>query len=72
VSNAALMAQNNPHLEAELKLIIKESPCFVGIAKGQEALLAKVNAIILAAKADGTIDAMSQKWLNKPAGELPL
>jgi polar amino acid transport system substrate-binding protein len=72
VSNASLMAQNNPQLEAELKLIIKESPCFVGIAKGQDALLAKVNAIILEAKKDGTIDAMSQKWLNKPAGELPL
>jgi polar amino acid transport system substrate-binding protein len=72
VSNASLMAQNNPHLGAELKLIIKESPCFVGVAKGQEALLAKVNEIILAAKADGSIDKMSQKWLQKPAGELPL
>jgi polar amino acid transport system substrate-binding protein len=72
VSNASLMAQNNPHLGAELKLIIKESPCFVGVAKGQTALLAKVNAIILAAKTDGTIDKMSQTWLKKPAGELPL
>jgi polar amino acid transport system substrate-binding protein len=72
VSNAALMAQNNPHLEAELKLIIKESACYVGVAKGQDALLAKVNAIVLAAKADGTLNAMSLKWLQKPLSELPL
>lgn len=72
VSNASLMAQHNPELGAELKLIIKESPCFIGVAKDQVALLAKVNEIILAAKADGTIDAMSQTWLQKPAGDLPL
>ncbi|MBU2890309.1 transporter substrate-binding domain-containing protein [Celeribacter halophilus] len=71
-SNAALMAKKNPHLDAELKKIIKESPCFVGIAKEQDALRGKVNEIILAAKADGTIDAMSQKWLGKAAGDLPL
>ncbi|KFI25897.1 transporter substrate-binding domain-containing protein [Paenirhodobacter enshiensis] len=71
-SNAALMAQKNPQLDAEMKLIIKESPCFVGINKGQDALLGKVNEIILAAKADGTLDKLSMKWLKKPAGDLPL
>lgn len=73
VSNAALMASKNPNLGAEFKLLIKESPNFIGIAKGQDALRAKVNKIILAAKADGTLNAMAEKWLGQPiASELPL
>jgi len=72
VSNAGLMAQKNPQLGAEYKLLIKDSPCFVGVAKGEDALRAKVNEIILAAKKDGTLDAMAKKWLGRPAGDLPL
>ncbi|MDT0136522.1 transporter substrate-binding domain-containing protein [Acidovorax sp. PRC11] len=72
VSNAGLMMQKNPQLGAEYKLLIKDSPNFVGVAKGEDALRAKVNEIILAAKKDGTLDAMSKKWLGRPAGDLPL
>ncbi|MEI4473976.1 transporter substrate-binding domain-containing protein [Frigidibacter sp. MR17.24] len=73
VSNATLMAQKNPQLDAEFKLLIKESPNYIGVAKGQDALRAKVNEIILAAKADGTLNAMAEKWLGQPIeGELPL
>lgn len=72
ISNAGLIAQKNPQLNSEFKLLIKDSPCYVGVAKGEDALRAKVNEIILAAKADGTLDKMSQKWLGRPAGDLPL
>ncbi len=72
VSNAGLMAQKNPQLNAEFKLLIKESPNFIGVAKGEDALRKKVNEIILAARKDGTLDKMSQKWLGRPAGDLPL
>lgn len=72
VSNAGLMMQKNPQLGAEYKLLIKDSPNFVGVAKGEDALRAKVNEIILAARKDGTIDKLSQKWLGRPAGDLPL
>lgn len=72
VSNAGLMAQKNPQLGAEFKLLIKDSPNYIGVAKGEDALRAKVNEIILAAKTDGTLDKMSQKWLGRPAGNLPL
>jgi polar amino acid transport system substrate-binding protein len=64
--------QKNPQLNAEFKLLIKDSPNFIGVAKGEDALRAKVNEIILAARKDGTIDKLSQKWLGRPAGELPL
>ncbi len=66
------MMKRNPQLGVEYKLLLKDSPCFVGIAKGEDALKAKVNEIIAAARKDGTIDAMSSKWLGRPAGDLPL
>ena len=72
VSNAGLMMQKNPQLGAEYKLLIKDSPNFIGIAKGEDALRAKVNEILLAARKDGSIDKLSQKWLGRPAGDLPL
>jgi len=72
VSNAGLMMQKNPRLNAEFKLLIKDSPNFIGVAKGEDALRGKVNEIILAARKDGTIDKLSQQWLGRPAGDLPL
>lgn len=69
---AALMAEKNPHLNAEFKLLLKETRCRVGVAKGQDALKAKVNEIIAEAKADGTLNAMSKKWLGRESGDLPL
>ncbi|RYZ12059.1 MAG: transporter substrate-binding domain-containing protein [Comamonadaceae bacterium] len=66
------MMAKNPQLNAEYKLLLKDSPCFVGIAKGEDALKAKVNEIIAAARKDGTIDAMAKKWLGRPAGDLPV
>ncbi|MFT4191089.1 MAG: transporter substrate-binding domain-containing protein, partial [Comamonas sp.] len=72
VSNIATLAQKNPRLGAEYKLLLKDSPCFIGVAKGEDALRDKVNAIILAAKADGTLGKLSQKWLKRDTGDLPL
>ena len=66
------MLAKNPKVSAEFKLLLKDSPCFVGIAKGETALKTKVNDIIAAAKKDGTLDAMAKKWLGKAAGDLPV
>ena len=69
---AAQMIEKNPQIKAEYKLLLKDSPCFIGIAKGEEPLKAKVNEIIAAARKDGTLDGMSRKWLGKGIGELPV
>ena len=71
-SVAGNMIAKNPKIGAEYKLLLKDSPCFVGMNKGEDALKAKVNEVILAAKADGTLDKMSRKWLGRPLGDLPL
>jgi polar amino acid transport system substrate-binding protein len=70
-SVAGAMMQRNPQLGAEYKLLIKDSPNFIGVAKGEDKLRLKVNEIIAAAKASGELDKLAQKWLGRSAGELP-
>ena len=70
-SVAGNMIAKNPLLFTEYKLLLKDSPNFVGVAKGENALRLKVNEIIAAAVKNGDIDAMSKKWLGRPAGVLP-
>lgn len=68
---AALAVQKNPQIEAEYKLLLKDSPNFIGARKGEQALLDKVNQIIKQAKTDGTLTAYAQRWLGRGTGELP-
>lgn len=67
----AAVIQKNPQLQAEYKLLLKDSPNFIGARKGDKALVDKVNEILRAAKADGTLEAMAQKWLGRGTGNLP-
>ncbi len=70
-SVAANLMQKNPQLNAEYKLLLKDSPNFIGVAKGEDALRLKVNEIIAAARKSGDIDRLASKWLGRPAGDLP-
>lgn len=70
-SVAAVVMQKNPQLGTELKFVLKDSPNFIGVAKGEDALRTKVNTLIAAAKAAGELDKLAQKWLGRPAGQLP-
>lgn len=70
-SVAGNMMQRNPRLDAEFKLLIKDSPNFIGVGKGEDGLRLKVNEIIAAGRVAGDLDRMAQKWLGRPAGDLP-
>ncbi|MBT9487911.1 MAG: transporter substrate-binding domain-containing protein [Rubrivivax sp.] len=70
-SVAGNMMARNPQLGTEFKFVLKDSPNFIGVGKGEDALRTKVNQIIAAAKANGEIDKMASKWLGRPAGNLP-
>ena len=70
-SVAGKLIARNPQLGTEYKFVLKDSPNFIGIAKGEDKLRAKVNEIIAAAKASGELDKMAGKWLGRPAGDLP-
>ena len=70
-SVAGNMMARNPQLGTEFKLLLKDSPNFIGVAKGDDKLRLKVNEIIASAKASGEIDKLCVKWLGRPAGDLP-
>ena len=70
-SVAGTVMQKNPQLGTEYKFLLKDSPNFIGVAKGEDKLRLKVNEVIAAAKASGELDKLAQKWLGRPAGDLP-
>ena len=70
-SVAGNMMVRNPSLGAEYKFVLKDSPNFIGVAKGEDKLRLKVNEIIAGAKTAGDLDKMAVKWLGRPAGDLP-
>lgn len=70
-SVAGNMMFKNPQLGAEFKLLLKDSPNFIGVGKGEDKLRLKVNEIIADAKKSGDLDRMAVKWLGRPAGDLP-
>ena len=70
-SVAGNMMARNPNFDAEYKILLKDSPNFIGVAKGEDKLRTKVNEILVAGKKSGDLDKLSQKWLGRPAGDLP-
>lgn len=50
----------------ETKLIINNAASRIGIEKGQDDFLQKINQIITEAIADGTLNSLSEKWLKMP------
>lgn len=71
-SVAGNMMAKNPQLGTEYKLLLKDSPNYIGVGKGEDKLRLKVNEIIAEARKNGDIDKMAMKWLGRPAGDLPL
>lgn len=70
-SVAGNMMAKNPQLSAEYKLLLKDSPNFIGVGKGEDKLRLKINDIIAEAKKSGDLDKIANKWLGRPAGDLP-
>ncbi len=70
-SVAGNLMGKNPQLGTEFKLLLKDSPNFIGVGKGEDKLRLKVNEIIAEAKKAGELDKLAVKWLGRPAGELP-
>ncbi|ANN75774.1 transporter substrate-binding domain-containing protein [Bordetella flabilis] len=66
---AAILARNPPK-KPETKFLIKDSPCYIGLNKNEPALKARLDTILAQAKQDGSLNAISRKWLGAdiPAG----
>ena len=61
---AAAIIARNPPKKPVTKFLIKDSPCFIGLNKGETKLAEKVNAIIAAAKVNGELNKIAMKWLG--------
>ena len=63
---AAAVNESSKLRRLETKFLIKNSPCYVGVNKGEAALLAKVNEVIAKLKKSGDLNKVSQHWLQAP------
>jgi polar amino acid transport system substrate-binding protein len=68
---AGAMMARNPQLGTEYKFVLKDSPNFIGVAKGEDKLRTRVNEIIGEARKNGDLDRIAIKWLGRPIGDLP-
>ena len=66
---AAKVFAKSPIKNTTLKFLLQNSPCYVGVAKDQPELLARVDAILAAARKDGRLDAIARHWLKAPLGD---
>jgi polar amino acid transport system substrate-binding protein len=62
----ATILAKHPAIEPEQKFQLMNSPDHMALNKGQPAFQQKLNTIIATAKKDGTLDAISRKWLFLP------
>ncbi|SBS34941.1 ABC transporter glutamine-binding protein GlnH precursor [Marinomonas aquimarina] len=63
---ATEISKRRPARAPEAKFMLKDSPCYIGMAKGEAALQAEVNAIVAKALAEGKLNEISLKWLKAP------
>jgi polar amino acid transport system substrate-binding protein len=63
---AAAIREKNPSRKLATKFVIKNSPCYVGMNKGEARLAAKVNEIIHAKVKSGELNRLSEQWFRAP------
>jgi polar amino acid transport system substrate-binding protein len=63
---AAILLEKAGGRAPELKFVIKNSPCYIGLNKDEPRLLAKVNEIITKAKTSGALANLSKTWMKAP------
>ncbi|MEM6972886.1 MAG: transporter substrate-binding domain-containing protein [Pseudomonadota bacterium] len=68
---ASTLSAANPDLDMETKFIMKDSPAFIGVKKGNLDLLQWVNVFILHKTLGGELNAFSEKWLGQSLPPLP-
>ena len=50
--------------QMDMKFSVEDTPCYIGVAKGEDAMLHKVDAIVTKLKADGRLNALSERWMK--------
>lgn len=68
---AAQIIKDHPELNVESKFVLQQSPCHIGVRRGDEALLNWVNAFIYSHTLNHDLDKLSTKWFGEPLPEFP-
>ncbi|MEL6573565.1 MAG: transporter substrate-binding domain-containing protein, partial [Pseudomonadota bacterium] len=67
----AAISAANPDIDVETKFILKESPAFIGVKKGNLDLLLWTNVFILHKTLGGELNTLSETWLGQALPPLP-
>lgn len=62
----AEISSRMPDRKPVTKFLLKNSPCYIGIYKGETRLQQKVNELITTARSDGSLNKFSENWLKAP------
>ncbi|MBW4658184.1 MAG: transporter substrate-binding domain-containing protein [Drouetiella hepatica Uher 2000/2452] len=65
------LMRDNPDQRIKNQFVMKNSPCYVGLRKGDTNLQAKVNEILRNMRQDGELDKLAKQWFGEPLGDLP-
>lgn len=68
---ATQIMKDHPEMNVESKFIIQQSPCHIGVRRGDEALLNWVNAALYSHTLNRDLDNLSMKWFGQPLPEFP-
>lgn len=60
------IARQDPSAAPVAQFMLKDSPCYIGLKKGQPALMQEVNMLITRGMKDGTLNKMSETWMKAP------
>ena len=66
---AAAVLRNAVLKKTTLKFLLENSPCYIGVRKDEPDLLARINAIVAAARKDGGLNRISERWLKSRLGD---
>ncbi len=70
-SIAAQIMKDHPEMNVESKFVLQQSPCHIGVRRGDEALLTWVNAFIYSHTLNHDLDDLSIKWFGEPLPDFP-
>lgn len=62
----AAIARQNPQKAPVSKFMLKDSPCYIGLMKNEPALKSEVDKLVDQALKDGSLNTLSQKWMQAP------
>jgi polar amino acid transport system substrate-binding protein len=68
---ASQIIKDHPDMKVESKFVLQQSPCHMGVRRGDEALLNWVNAFIYYHTLNHDLDKLSLKWFGEPLPQFP-